>query len=134
MHSLLINFKIPAIIFFQGLCIALLLVLLSCLMVTPIFMHTDLWNFPFMIEKEFYCEVNLMPHTRYRTAKIVATIRKNSAPQAFIKCLPRFQIVSYMLKYTFYPWKIYEINETQNYSKWKANECNVIKMFINFQK
>jgi hypothetical protein len=32
--------------------------------VSPIFLHTDLWNFSFMIEKEFYCEVNLLPQTR----------------------------------------------------------------------
>ena len=33
-------------------------------MVSPVFLYTDLWNFPFMVEKEFYCEVNLLPQTR----------------------------------------------------------------------
>jgi hypothetical protein len=33
-------------------------------MVSPVFLYTDLWNFPFMVEKEFYCEVTLLPQTR----------------------------------------------------------------------
>ena len=38
--------------------------MVSCLLVSPVFINSGLWNFPFMIEREFYCEVNLSAEMR----------------------------------------------------------------------
>jgi hypothetical protein len=48
----------------QGFGISLLLVIGGCVLVSPIFLNSGLWNFPFMIERDFYCEVNLSSDMR----------------------------------------------------------------------
>ena len=31
---------------------------------TRILHHSGLWNFPYMLERNFYCEIHLLPETR----------------------------------------------------------------------